>query len=655
MRHLALPVSALVALILTLAGPACRAQQAPAPAAPADSPEIQKTVRRLSVLRNRLAQAEAAGPGNKARAFTVDIPIAKLHLEKAELNLQQTRLFLGGDTTRAEQSLDWCSQALALLAAGKVAYDGVVGLQERAYVSPADGSVQPYWVYVPKAKAPKSGWPMLVYLHGYVPDTSKINPWLPGEDFWKLSEEKGFMVLVPYGRRNTDFEGIGEEDVVTAIGEAKRYQPVDPDRVFLGGPSMGGYGVYVIGLHYPDLFAGLVPMCGRSVPYVIEQKYPDQVPPFKKIADESNVPIALCENAKNLPVYLQQGENDMLINPEHSHRMVARWQQLGYNIKYDEWKGHDHYIYWDIKSHTDAYDWAAKQRRVDAPKDVVYTTFSPKYCRAYWVTLLGIEKWGKPAHIEAHAGEGNQVTVTASNVTAFRLDLPAKLAQAGTLTITVNGRKETRDGWQPGTPVTVQIVEQPAGLKKTAALCGPVRETFFAPFLLVPGTSGSGETTAKLADNAKRWAVEWQAFADGVPRMKSDAQVTEEDIKRYNLVLFGDRTSNAILAKIADKLPVELDANGYRVGNERTAAKDLGLLMDYPNPLAPDRLVCVYSGEFWGDGLDINHKFDLVPDFILFKNELDSDAFEPSRTPRAVVAGSFDSQWQLSPELTWKP
>ena len=75
--------------------------------------------------------------------------------------------------------------------------------------------------------------------------------------------------------------------------------------------------------------------------------------------------------------------------------------------------------------------------------------------------------------------------------------------------------------------------------------------------------------------------------------------------------------------------------------------------MVYPNPLAPERLVCVYSGEFWGDGLDINHKFDLAPDFIFFRKEL--DVADPSRTPTAICAGYFDSSWQQSDALTWRP
>jgi len=417
---------------------------------------------------------------------------------------------------------------------------------------------------------------------------------------------------------------------------------------------MGAYGAYVIGLHYPDRFAGLAPMAGRCVPYVIEHRYPDDLPFFKRVAAESNVPLALAENARNLPVFLQHGEMDALNPIEQSRRIVTKWQALGCPITFDVWPGHDHYIYWEDRSHVAVYDWAKKVRRNPEPREVVYTTYSPKYHRAYWVALDGIVEWGKPARVQARVDAGNQVVLTAENVTACTLTPPASLTQAGKpLTLVVNGKKEARPEWRPGASVRVVLSESGPGPAKTPALCGPVRETFFSPFLLVVGTQGDAASKERLTGWATRWIQEWYAFAEGVPPAKADTAVTPADMQRYNLVLFGDRNSNAVLAKIADRLPVELTPTGYRVGAKETPGEGLGLLMAYPNPLAPTRLVCIYSGEFWGEGLDINHKFDLVPDFIIFGKGLDAD--DPSRLPPAVCAGSFDSHWRLSDALIWRP
>lgn len=648
MRSVTLFLIGVLALVTCLA---CRGQEPAAPGNNADeAPPAAAAVaprERLDALRQRLAEVEAAGPGANAAVYRGNLPVAKLHLEKATLYPQW-------DAARAAEALAAAEKALDALAAGRDLFAGATGLLERAYIAPSDNSVQPYWVYRPKGPAPQTGWPLLVYLHGYVPDTSKINPWLPDDDFWQLAEEHGFLVAVPYGRRNTDFEGIGEQDVLIALEEVQRAYPVDADRVFLGGPSMGGYGVYVIGLHSPHLFAGLAPMCGRSVPYVIENRYPDGIPAFKRIAAEANTPLALVENARNLPIFLQQGELDYLINPEHSRRLAARWKELGYSIRYEEWQGHDHYIYWEREAHAAVFRWAKEVRRVRAPREVVYVTYTPKYGRAYWVRVEGLSQWGKPARIEARIEADNRITVTSSNVTAFTLEPPPDLVDPKQpLVVVTNGRRETHADWQPGQPLTVTLEKAAAGLRKHAALCGPVRETCLSPFLLVPGTRGDAADQERLADWAKRWATEWRAFADGEPTIKPDIEVTEEEIRTHNLILFGERATNAVLARIAARLPVERTPTGYRLGEKETPAADLGLLMVYPNPLAPERLVCVYSGEYWGDGLDINHKLDLAPDFIFFRNEL--DGADPARTPRAVSCGYFDGRWRLSPELSWTP
>ncbi|MDH7569903.1 MAG: hypothetical protein QHJ73_09990, partial [Armatimonadota bacterium] len=262
--------------------------------------------------------------------------------------------------------------------------------------------------------------------------------------------------------------------------------------------------------------------------------------------------------------------------------------------------------------------------------------------------------WGQPARVRARVEEGNKVVVNATNVARYQLNLPAALAEPSKpLQVWTNGAREVFSAWKPGRPVVVELEKGEAGLQKTATLCGPVREVFLSPFLLVPGTKGDEASRAKLHAWAERWAAEWSAFADGVPAIRPDHALTEADLNTHNLVLFGDRHTNQVLARMADALPVELTTEGYRLNERKVQGTALGLLMVYPNPLAPQRLVCVYSGEFWGDGLDVNHKFDLVPDFIVFRNELDGD--DPARTPRAVCAGYFDSRWRVSRDLTWEP
>ena len=89
----------------------------------------------------------------------------------------------------------------------------------------------------------------------------------------------------------------------------------------------------------------------------------------------------------------------------------------------------------------------------------------------------------------------------------------------------------------------------------------------------------------------RTWAAEWDAFADGFPRIATDTELTDDQIRRYNLVLFGTPETNSILARIADQLPIKITGQGFAVGDKTFSGAEIGLVMCYPNPLAPDHYV----------------------------------------------------------------
>ena len=88
----------------------------------------------------------------------------------------------------------------------------------------------------------------------------------------------------------------------------------------------------------------------------------------------------------------------------------------------------------------------------------------------------------------------------------------------------------------------------------------------------------------------------WRTQFRGEARVKDDKDVTDADIAANNLVLWGDPSSNAVLAKIADKLPIRWDADGVRVGDRTYNAGHHVPVLIYPNPLNPKRYVVLNSG-----------------------------------------------------------
>ena len=113
-------------------------------------------------------------------------------------------------------------------------------LLEHAYFSRNDRSPQPYFIYVPTGCTPGRDWPMIMFLHGWVPETSRTDPFLVTDDVLRLAEEYRTIFVIPHGRTNTDFQYAGEVDVLRVKQEVERFYEVDSDKVYLLGISMGG-------------------------------------------------------------------------------------------------------------------------------------------------------------------------------------------------------------------------------------------------------------------------------------------------------------------------------------------------------------------------------------------------------------------------------
>lgn len=101
------------------------------------------------------------------------------------------------------------------------------------------------------------------------------------------------------------------------LKQTLRDLPIDPDRVYLTGLSMGGYGSWDLGCRHPELFAAVAPICGG--------------------ADNDAVAVL-----KNMPVWVAHGAADRVVPPERSRLAVAALKRAGGNPIYVELPGVGH-------------------------------------------------------------------------------------------------------------------------------------------------------------------------------------------------------------------------------------------------------------------------------------------------------------------------
>jgi dienelactone hydrolase len=574
--------------------------------------------RLLEAARSSLDRARQKAATADALVREVSLPSTEMLVEDAEMRWsdfgQAPR-----DWEYVRRQLEEARGYADRLAAGEDPWKGRTGAFTKAYRSEIDGTLQPYGLYVPPSYDPARGWPLVVGLHG-----SGSNHLLhrrrvfglgnePGEgDYEAIRKDVpfpdvGFIVVAPYGRgESAGYDGIAEGDVLRAMDHVPRAYNVDADRVHLTGLSMGGGGTWHIGLRYPDRFASISPVCGVAdldlMPWTAGWS------PLDKELMSLTGYTRIVENATNLQVFVFHGDEDDAVDVTASRKMMEAFEKAGLagrSAHYFELPGVTHFS-WDF-----AYRDASLFRRVEGvrrnpfPERVVYSTFSPRYSKAYWLRIDRIDRGLALARIEGTQKAGT-FDVKADNLAAFSLLLAPAIAPAGkTIEVKVNGQPVFR-----GVPKgeVLSFAGAKGSWKATAAWKGPAQgppdhaeATFrngslaqYGPHVYVYGTLGDAATTA-ASKSAAETLADWGPSVRARWSVLADTEVTPDLMATHDLVLVGTSATNRVLAGLVG-LPIRQDASGTWVGGKKVAGPAATCRFLYPNPGAVRRRVLVYGG-----------------------------------------------------------
>ena len=117
----------------------------------------------------------------------------------------------------------------------------------------------------------------------------------------------------------------------------QKYQ-VDPQRVYLTGLSLGGYGTWSLASRYPKRFAAIVPICGGGRESAME-------------------PL------KDLPVWVFHGAKDEIVSINESERLVEALQAIDGNVKFTVYPEADHDAWTETYNNPQLYQWLLQQKR----------------------------------------------------------------------------------------------------------------------------------------------------------------------------------------------------------------------------------------------------------------------------------------------------
>lgn len=354
-------------------------------------------------------------PANVAYRF--DEPVAGVYNDKA-----QALALLAGSVDAFATDFD-----VADLASGATQSFALgAGYYEKQFVSGdnisreqgEDGHIQPYGLYVPTGYDPSTPSRLTFWLHYRGGKAHSGAAWTP-RLIYQLGEQRNNLIITPRGRGTStwyvtrahqDFFEVFNDAAGTAIAGANRYAGeqassgflnVDPSHVYLSGYSMGGYGTYLFGLLYPDLFAGGFASSGAMTQGAWTGYGPDDsrcVAPPQTIpveGDDGNVcflqandgdadaqlTYRLLENARHFPIVINHGSNDELVPITGVQRIGEHLLELGYRYDLEMYFGYEHYTQAIIDQWDDGATYLNHFTRPANPRRVDYKV-SPSLIRA---------------------------------------------------------------------------------------------------------------------------------------------------------------------------------------------------------------------------------------------------------------------------------
>ena len=119
--------------------------------------------------------------------------------------------------------------------------------------------------------------------------------------------------------------------------------PVDLNRVYVTGVSMGGYGTWDAIQRKTDLFAAAIPICGGG--------------------DSTR-----AQSLKNIPIWAFHGDKDTAVPVTRSRDMVSALQACGGKIQYREYPGAGHDVWTRTYADPSVLAWLFAQHRPAVPQ-----------------------------------------------------------------------------------------------------------------------------------------------------------------------------------------------------------------------------------------------------------------------------------------------
>jgi len=476
----------------------------------------------------------------------------------------------------AHKLLTKLDHAINILGQKKDYLDSLHGVYTAAYISEVDNSCQTFTLDIPQKYVSGVPMPLVVFLHDAEQKTSEF--------FRNTDPEIPFFSVQPSARgESTAYLGLSAIDVIETIIFMTNFYSVDPERIYLLGNGMGGYGVWRIGTAYPQLFAAVASLGSYS----------------------ANIPL---RNLFNLPVYIAHGEVDLITPVGYSIAAADYMKKLACPVILNVLHGVGYRLKFAIQS-IHPIKWLLGNRKVSTPKEVIIKNNYSTFDECYWLKIISRETPRKSAKAVARLINVNQLVIYFENVENAVISLDDKLVDHDSLLgIILNGKYIEYSAPLPD-KIYISKKENSFNLSEKFAVPGNKRlyqpgswQNFYdgEPLMIVKGTTGNDQTINKInqcASEISKWSYIARKMNYATIPVKKDSELTDEDIKKYNLILLGTSEQNEYLKKLNDKLLLKIDKSTIDISNKKFSLKGNGLWLCQINPENQKKLIWVWASE----------------------------------------------------------
>ena len=193
-----------------------------------------------------------------------------------------------------------------------------------------------YLTYVPKQKPASGKYPLMLFLHGSGERGADLNLVKKNgpPSFLDTASQFPFLVISPQCNPSQWWDA---KTLLALLDQVERKYPIDTEREYVTGLSMGGYGTWALAQAAPHRFAAIVPICGGG---------------------DS---LKLC-TIRHLPTWVFHGAKDDAVLPRESERLVAGLQKLGAPVTFTLYPNANHNSWSETYANPKLYTWLLAQR-----------------------------------------------------------------------------------------------------------------------------------------------------------------------------------------------------------------------------------------------------------------------------------------------------